>query len=430
MGSESSKNVAPTKTPEQLKQEAEALRRHQERFSTKNQDNLAMGELLDAFRDNKPDKAIDIVRSINNNLIDFKEGSTFKGATDKIGDYDMKRFGIRIGWWCPTLDLTNFLDDEREFRAEMIDIDGVKPIVMAYFLTIYNAKHTLSVAMNKRLQNKRNHNKAPLPEINYGQAWLDVVKEMIKNPKFMVDPFTDTIFGYKLIDLMMCRSDHTLIDIARGHWDEGSEIQRKYMRPFMYDAEVFKALLTKNPEAKYTITNKEVLINLLKDDNYQVLTDILKYCDCSKLLVEYNFLYDVETTSRQRPKCYYGNYYDDDDDEPERPSSDYIKLFQKYGQVESLEHPDHKMPCNELALKLQHYNNFLTYQKLPVTDSCLETFTDSLTAEAYEKQYKSVTNVIQVFIQNKSKEQMMAAAKKLTNRKLFNVANYIFDCES
>jgi hypothetical protein len=367
MGNNNDKEIVQPPSPKILKQN---------HFVDVDQDNQTMIDLLDTFINNNPSEALEIVKSINNGIVEYKEGSCFKGY---ITGNCIEKFHTD----CRMSDQYNdYFKHSRNLYS--MSIHNVKPLVLAYFYTVFH--------IYEKKEYIENRHKMGI----IGETWIIVIKEMIKTSKFNVNVITDQIFGKPLINLML---------ESNVYFDSNDETS--ICRPFSYDHIVFEKLLS-NVKLSVDMFKKCLLLDI------EELKLVLEKCEYKHLFLEYNFLYFVErNTELSRGGIHYAYSLSFN------KSRQIIKLLQKYGQSEDIKNSDENLYCHEFALSLKHYDTFLVYNS-PITNTCID-FIKQIDKSIYERNKESINKIIKSL----KSDEISSLCKHFISLRMYELANHL-----
>jgi hypothetical protein len=356
-----------------------------QKFTPKNQDCAALDTLLQYFRDGDHEKALELVQSINRGLLPVPVNATFKGAMrNALYDSFMKRVCLKAKDWVDGFENYYFCDNE---RCYFLSVDGVKPILVAYYYTFHNVSALI---------------KGEQPDTNKGLKWLQVTKEMSKNPVFKAE-LTDSVFGVTLLQMMTYKSIKAGMSMPTFsvYWGSGSQYQSTQIRPFVFDKELFTQWLT-----GAIMSDSGMLQGLIADHNYRVLEVLLDTADCKEALKK-NLLYFVE-------------HY--------RAPVNFVTLLQKHGQSASVVDPAvSNNYCYDYCLQQRNYGNFMEYKDKPSVQDSLAIFAKYVTTEDLKTQGKAIADIIAVIASVHTKESAKTAIDMLLGKQLFSLANFVSD---
>ncbi len=384
MGSGSSTENQQKKKEDELKQIE-----FQKKFSVVKQDTLTLDTLLELFTNGDAVEMLTVVKSINNGLLQFVNGDKFKGAMrDSSYGFVGRVYGKSLDWFGK--EVVEKYTAIVGYQRAAFYVDGVKPLVLAYFFTFHNLSHILKGAGDR--------------EPNKGLLWLEVVKEMLKNPNFSVDLDSDSIMGMSMLKLLTYPVINASVALQAFSIASGSytDYRRGEHRPFVFDKEVFQQLLN-----GYKMESRaDIMLDLIKDQNYEVLDTILEVSDCKELLGKKNFLYDVES-------C--------------RADSKFVTLLLKHGQSVNMLDTAYNMYCYEYALAMKNFANFLCYKNLPDTSIIVAIVAKFLTKKDYLENKGIIDSIVQKYVGCKNKDEFKDVLDVLTKAGLFELANKLVE---
>ncbi len=364
---------------------------YEKKFSSKSQDCQAMEDLLGLFASGDTTKLRTYVESINKGLIDCKsKGSdslVFRGVLDDTGNSFIRRVHGKAQEF-----FGGMMQKYSAYEGGRLYVDGVKPLLLAYFFTFHNISSVLKGA------GAREHNK--------GYMWLDVVLEMSKGDKFKVE-LTDQVFGVTLLDMMMHPVFNARLDIPGFGVISGSYSMPESgkFRPFLYDKELFRKFLA---ESKSVIVDEKLLSGLIKDNNYEVFEDVLAVCNCKEVLEKKLWLYDVEASGADWK---------------------FVKLLMKHGQDITKRLSENYYYCYEYALVCKNFVNFGCYGvgMSNKTDRIMDLLAKALTVDNYYQNQQIVDTIAKKYSQGQSRDKLNGVLQTLKYKTLLELANKIAD---
>jgi hypothetical protein len=343
-----------------------------DKFATKSQTCDAMTYLHKEFEIGTPETVLAVVISINKGLLSLN--SKAPGAEQKVltnvlcdpskvvGDYlgpDMTFKGV-MGLPFSSLmyvQLTRALElrGPLYYNGSALLVDGMKPMILAYLATLdWNLGGTYRETANK---------------------WLLVAKEMSKNPIFKLE-LSDTAFGYTLLELMTDKAGK-----------------------FLYDNDLSTSWL-----AGHVVTDFNVLVNLVANEQYAILEKVLSTADCKELLSRRNLFYEIER----------------------RGLVGYIGLVAKYGSAEVIDLAYSELPCYNYAIELKRYGDFLSYNPLN-TKETLAVLARVTSFEDYAANKVTINEIVKRVIGRYTRESVKPIIDVMMGKRLFELANYVVD---
>lgn len=246
------------------KEELDALKAIRDaKFCRKEQSHKVLERLKVTFEENDSDTATDIVKLITDGLIPFDPSATFRGAIQLRQTEIISTFRRVVG------DAVGDFYDDSSYEY-CLDIDGIKPYVLAYVFTV-----STDLA--------RSHVENP------SRKWRKVFAELVRVSRWSL---TDSAFGITILRYLLWER------VSSGN--SGRAWGPRIRKPFPYDRDSYRTLLRGltvpgllvplwDPISE-TYREADLIEYLIGNDYHEILEDVLTVADCGTMLVDRDYL--------------------------------------------------------------------------------------------------------------------------------------------